>query len=338
MAVQVLLLFGGESSEHEVSLVSARNVYEALDKEKYDVRLGRIAKDGSQWLLVNSFDDTTGVELFPMLGQQKFWTENGEISVDVLFPVLHGAHGEDGDVQGLARLMHIPCVGPSLIGAAVTMDKDVAKRLIRDVQIPVVDWIAAHASQPTPTYEAVRQRLGDVVFVKPANAGSSVGVSKAKDEHSYQEAVRVAFEHDALILIEKAVDAREIELAVLGNEVPEVTIAGEIIPGEEFYSYSDKYSEISTSEARIPADLSESTVEKLKRYAKDAYIATRGQGMARVDFFVDGNENIYLNEINSIPGFTNISMYPKLWQHEGLAYSELCDRLILLALEVNDYV
>lgn len=335
MKLSVLLLFGGESSEHEVSLTSARNVYDALDKEKYDVLLGYISKDGEAWMLVGSFDALDGPGLVPLLGQKAFQVDSDRKEIDVIFPVLHGAHGEDGDIQGLARLLHVPCVGPSLIGAAITMDKDVAKRLFKESNIPVVDWIASHVSEVTPSYEKVRQQLGDVVFVKPANAGSSVGVSKAKDEASYDEAVRLAREHDALILIEKAVNGREIELAVLGNENPEVTVPGEIIPGEEFYSYDDKYSDESASEARIPAELSPETVNKLQDYAKEAYIVTRGQGMARVDFFVDENENISLNEINSIPGFTNISMYPKLWQHEGMTYAGLIDELIELARNVN---
>lgn len=334
MTTNLLLLFGGESSEHEISLISAKNVYDALDKNKYTVTLGYISKDGSTWRVARSFDDLNGPEMFPMLGQKKFWSDEGELEIDVIFPVLHGAHGEDGDVQGLARLLHIPFVGPSLIGAAITMDKDVAKRLFRDAGVPVVDWIASHVSQETPDYESVSQQLGDVVFVKPANAGSSVGVNKAKDAVSYDEAVRIAYEHDELILIEKAIHGREIELAVLGNEEPSVTIPGEIIPGEEFYSYEDKYSEGSTSESRIPAELKPETIARLQSYAKSAYLATRCQGMARVDFFVDADENIFLNEINSIPGFTNISMYPKLWQHEGIAYADLCDRLVSLALKV----
>lgn len=335
MKLSVLLLFGGESSEHEVSLVSARNVYDALDKDTYDVLLGYISKDGETWKLVESFDALDGPILVPLLGQKAFQVGNDRTEIDVIFPVLHGAHGEDGDIQGLARLLHVACVGPSLIGAAITMDKDVAKHLFKESNIPVVDWIASHVSEVTPSYDEVRQRLGDVVFVKPANAGSSVGVSKAKDETSYNEAVRIAREHDALILIEKAVNGREIELAVLGNENPEVTTPGEIIPGEEFYSYDDKYSDESTSEAKIPAELSPETIKQLQDYAKKAYIVTRGQGMARVDFFVDDSENIFLNEINSIPGFTNISMYPKLWQHDGKTYAGLIDELIALARNVN---
>lgn len=338
MAIQVLLLFGGESSEHEVSLISARNVYEALDKEKYDVRLGRIARDGREWLLVNSFDDTSGVEMFPMLGQRKFWTENGEVSVDVIFPVLHGAHGEDGDVQGLAQLLHIPCVGPSLIGAAVTMDKDVTKRLLRDSGIPVVDWVTWHISEDRPEYSDVASRLGGTVFVKPANAGSSVGVSKVRNEQEFTKALDFAAEHDDFILIEKAVNGKEMQIAVLGNEKPEHTEICEIIIGADFHDFEDKYSESSAAEFHVPARVSDKITKQIKDYAVKAYLATRCQGMARVDFFLSDSDEIFLNEINSIPGFTSVSIYPRLWREAGTDATGLVDSLVSLALEVNDYV
>lgn len=334
--LRLLLLFGGESSEHDVSLTSAKNVYGALDKTKYEVSLGYISRDGKEWQLVESFDNLDGQPLVPILGQKAFAAGGDALPVDVIFPVLHGAHGEDGDVQGLARLMHIPCVGPSLIGAAMTMDKDVTKRLLRDESIPVVPWLVWHIATPMPSYEEVIATLGDVVFVKPANAGSSVGVSKVKSVEQYEKAMHAASEHDALVMVECAVDAREIEIAVLGNTSElQVSTPGEIIPGEEFYSYDDKYSDSSGSQAQIPADLPRETREQIKKYAAAAYMATRGQGMARIDFFVDkASGEVYLNEINSIPGFTNISMYPKMMEHDGLAQTALVDRLIQLALEV----
>jgi len=333
--MNILLLFGGESSEHEVSLVSGRNVYDALDKTQYDVTLCYISRDG-KWQLVDSFDDLETLRgLTPVLGEKKFTvSDDSTVEVDVLLPVLHGLHGEDGDVQGLARLLHVPYVGPSLIGAAVTMDKDVTKRLLRDANVPVVDWIMWNVNDPAPTYGFASSQLSETLFIKPANAGSSVGVSKAVDETSFAAALELASKHDNFVLIEKAVKAREIELAVIGNEIPEVTMPGEIIPGEEFYSYEDKYAEGSSSQAVIPAPLNNELVEQLQAYAIQAYTATRGQGMARIDFFVTDKNEIFLNEINSIPGFTNISMYPKLWQHEGLTYPQLLDRLISLALEV----
>lgn len=335
MTTKVLLLFGGESSEHDVSLVSAANVYAALDKTKYDIELCYITKTGEWWYVERIDQRESDVMLTPLMGQKRFGLSDGShIAVDVMLPVLHGTHGEDGDVQAIARLIHVPCVGPSLIGAAITLDKDITKQLAQNAGVPVVEWITWHASQPTPAYESVRAVLGDVVFVKPANAGSSVGVSKVVDETSFVTALGVAREHDDFILIERAIAGREIELAVLGNENPRVTHPGEIIPGEEFYSYDDKYGEDSASQARIPAELPADMIEKLQDYAVRAYTATRGQGMARIDFFVDENQNIYLNEINSIPGFTNISMYPKLWQNEGVNYPELLDELITLARTV----
>lgn len=336
MKLTVLLLFGGESSEHEVSLTSAQNVYQALDPKKYEVKLGYITKNGQEWLLVNSFDDLSGSSMQPILGQGVFETPDGKIKIDVIFPVLHGAHGEDGDVQGLARLMHIPCVGPSVVGAAMTMDKDVTKRLLRERKIPVVEWVVWHRSVPMPPYEDIVARLGEVLFVKPNSAGSSVGVSKVRNQTEYEEALERASEYDALVMIERAVNAREIEVAVLGNDASIlVSTPGEIIPGEEFYSYDDKYDEKSTSQALIPADIPHELAEMIKHSAAMAYIVTRGQGMARVDFFVDKDTGeVYLNEINAIPGFTSISMYPKLFAHDGVSYGELVDRLIELAQDV----
>lgn len=316
-----------------MSLVSARNVFDALDKDKYQITLCYITREG-RWVLIDDMDHLdSDNELRPLLGQAALETSMGaRVSPDVVLPILHGAHGEDGDVQGLARLLHIPFVGPSLIGAAMTMDKDVTKRLLRDAGVPVVDWLTWHTSDPAPSYEQVCEQLGDAVFVKPANAGSSVGVNKALDATKFQAALQAAAEHDSMVLIERAVVAREIELAVLGNEHPEVTLPGEIVPGAEFYSYEDKYAASSAAVAHIPAELDPGTRDTLAKYALTSYRATRGHGMARIDFFVTKDNEIYLNEINSIPGFTNISMYPKLWQHEGMSYAELLDQLISLAL------
>jgi D-alanine-D-alanine ligase len=333
MRPQILLLFGGESSEHEVSIAGAHNVFAALDEHRYEVSLCYITRQG-KWLLVDSIDDlNSDRELTPVFGEQKFVSNETEITPDVLLPILHGYHGEDGDVQGLARLMHIPCVGPSLIGAAITLDKDVTKRLLRDAGIPVVDWLTWRTTDPRPMYDNVVAKLGETIFVKPANAVSSVGVSKVTNESEYTEALDLAAKHDHLVLIEKGPKVREIETAVLGNHHPEVAEPGEILPGDEFYSYEDKYDAASTAQARIPAELDSETSEAIRHYAIKAYLATRGWGMARIDFFIDESGQIYLNEINSIPGFTNISMYPKLWRHSGLSYPDLLDRLINLARE-----
>lgn len=331
--LHILLVFGGQSSEHDVSLMSARNVFSALNQQKYRVSLCYITPDG-RWKLVDQVtpvDDNTP-EITPVLGAQGFMANGEFIKIDVLFPVLHGRGGEDGTVQGLAELIGVPYVGPSLLAAAVTMDKDMTKRLVAAAGVPVVPWHTITMDQPRPDYAELAEELGAVFFVKPSRAGSSVGVSKVSSASDLSAALDEAFRHDKAVLIEQAIDAREIELAVLGGDSSaRVSGAGEIIPGEEFYSYDDKYSDASTSQAVIPAAIEATTLEKLRSYALIAHHATAGQGMARVDFFLDSDGQIFLNEINSIPGFTNISMYPKLWQEAGLTPDQLVDELVELA-------
>ena len=332
---QLLLVYGGQSSEHDVSMVSARNVYEALDTTTYQVSLAYIDKAG-RWYLVDSVDDVQGIEILPVLGEKKFRTKDGkEIVLDVMLPILHGQYGEDGTVQGMARLLHVPCVGPSTIGAAMTMDKDITKRLLRDGGVPVVDWLVWHTHDDPLSYrQAIRRLSSDVLFIKPANAGSSVGVSKVSDASEFTAALKLAAEHDSIVLIEPAVAAREIEVAVLGTERPVASTPGEIIPGADFYSYDDKYATNSQATAQIPALLDGTLAKQIQAYALQAYRLTRGQGMARVDFFVAPDNTVYLNEINAIPGFTNISMYPKLWEYDGVACSDLIDKLISDAVAV----
>jgi D-alanine-D-alanine ligase len=334
--IHVLVIFGGESSEHEVSIASARNVYDALDTKKYHIHLVHITSDG-EWQLVPAVDQLNGVRMLPVMGKKKFLTSEGdEVQVDVLLPILHGRNGEDGTVQGMAKLLHVPCAGPGLIGAAMTMDKDVTNRLMRDGGVPVVDWMLWRTFEEAPAYDEVVKRFGrQAIFVKPANAGSSVGVSKAKNREEFEQALLVAAKHDNLVLIEPAMNIREIELAVLGTYKPQVSTPGEIIAGAEFYSYDDKYAADSKSTAQIPAQLDDLMIHQLQKYALEAYRLTRGQGMARVDFFVANDGQIYLNEINAIPGFTNISMYPKLWQYDGMNCSDLLDTLLLDALATS---
>lgn len=335
--LKVLLLFGGESSEHEVSLSSAHNVFAALDDEKFTVYLCYIDKHGKWWLSDTVDDDTQGKpQLLPELGAGQFTTipYASIISPDVILPILHGKNGEDGTVQGLAALMHIPIAGPSLMGAAITMDKEVTKRLLRAAEVPVVDWELYRTYEEKPNFNDVRTRLGSPVFVKPSNAGSSVGVNKADNETSFDNALQEAAKHDVKVLVERAVIGREIEVAVLGNEQPEASAAGEIRPNDEFYSYQAKYSAASAAEVVIPAEgIDEELQNRIRQMAIEAYRATECRGMARVDFFLTEGGDLYVNEINSIPGFTNISMYPKLWRHEGLGYPLLIERLIYLAVE-----
>lgn len=333
--LRVLLIFGGESSEHEVSINSATNVLAALDAARYDINLCYIDRAG-QWRLVETIEarNQPSPHLTPQLGQRSLLIDGVDpLPIDLIIPVLHGKNGEDGSVQGLAQLLHIPYVGPSLLSAAVTMDKDMTKRLALGAHVPVVPWRTLANDAPRPTFAEIADELGTPVFIKPSRAGSSVGVNKVHSAEAFTTALDEAFRHDNTVLIEQAITAREIELAVLGRGTSaRVSMPGEILPGEEFYSYDDKYSASSTSRVVIPADVDESVATKLQRLALAAYQATGGRGMARVDFFLDPTGQIFLNEINSIPGFTNISMYPKLWEASGLSPQALVDELIKEAL------
>ena len=333
--LRVLLIFGGESSEHEVSINSATNVLAALDAARYDINLCYIDRAG-QWRLVETIEarNQPSPHLTPQLGQRLLLIDGVDpLPIDVIIPVLHGKNGEDGSVQGLAQLLHIPYVGPSLLSAAVTMDKDMTKRLALGAHVPVVPWRTLVSDAPRPTFAEIADELGTPVFIKPSRTGSSVGVSKVHSAEAFTTALDEAFRHDNTVLIEQAITAREIELAVLGRGTSaRVSMPGEILPGEEFYSYDDKYSASSTSRVVIPAEVDESMATELQRLALAAYQATGGRGMARVDFFLDPTGQIFLNEINSIPGFTNISMYPKLWEASGLSPQALVDELIKEAL------
>ncbi len=332
---RVLLVYGGKSSEHDVSLMSARNVYAALDENKYDVTLCLIDREG-RWWLQDIVDDTHSgqPQILPVLGQKQFVTlpDHHIIKPDVVLPVLHGQNGEDGTVQGLCQLLGLSYVGPSLLGAAVTMDKDMTKRLLEHADIPVVPWRTWRIKDYKPTFDMISDELGTTdMFVKPASAGSSVGVSHITSADSWEKVLDMASQHSEVVLIEKTIQGREIELAVIGGDEIRVSGAGEIKSGEDFYDYDDKYSAASTAKVQIPADISEKMLGQLQAYAKKTFEITECQGMARIDFLVE-DETIYLNEINSIPGFTNISMYPKLWQHEGVRFPQLVDQLIELSL------
>jgi D-alanine-D-alanine ligase len=261
--------------------------------------------------------------------------------VDVVFPVVHGTFCEDGTLQGLLDLAGVPYVGAGVAGSAIGMDKDIAKRLLRDAGIPVTPWITVHKAEWDIKGNDIRDKaiklMGLPLFVKPANAGSSVGVKKAPDAGSLEEAADYAFRFDTKILIEQAVDCREIECAVLGDHEPEASVPGEVIPGHEFYSYEAKYIDPNGAALKIPAQIDSALAEKIRRTAIDGYRALCCGGMARVDFFLEKNTgNIYLNEINTLPGFTTISMYPKLWEASGIPYADLLDRLIDLAFKRAD--
>lgn len=331
------MLFGGESSEHEVSINSARNVYAALDNQKYDVQLCYISREG-RWQLVDDIEQLEGDHpvLTPVLGIGRFESEGEHVAVDVLLPILHGSNGEDGSVQGLAQLLHIPMVGCDVLGSAICMDKDVAKRLLLQSDIAVADGLVYRAHEQLPAFADVLEKLGMPVFVKPADQGSSVGVAKVTNESEFKAAIANALRYTRKVLIEKAVVGREIECSVLGNDHPEVSPAGEIKPGESFYTYDDKYAEDSHAQVIVPADLPDDVAQKVRETASKVYRALECRGLARVDFFVTDDGHHYVNEVNTLPGFTNISMYPKLWDATGLDYPALIDKLIGLALESND--
>lgn len=311
--IKVGILFGGRSVEHEISILSAKNVAQAMDPKKYQVVFIKIDKQGV------CFSKTA---IFKSIQ-----------SVDVIFPILHGTFGEDGTVQGLLKLANIPFVGSSVLGSAVCMDKDVMKRLLRDAAIPISDFIAVHVSQKDSlVFEDIQTKLGLPFFVKPANSGSSVGIHKVKDKKDFDRAIQDAFQYDSKILIEEFISGREIECAVLGNDAPIASAPGEIIPKHEFYSYEAKYLDEEGAILKAPAELPEDTVKKIQELAIQAYKALGCEGMARVDFFLR-DEEVLVNELNTIPGFTKISMYPRMWEVSGISYSQLIDKLIQLALD-----
>lgn len=351
---RVGILFGGKSAEHEVSLQSAKNVIEAINKEKYEVVPIGIDKTGKWHLtegteyLLNATDpkqialSESTIDLVVAPGQ-----ELGKLipatpgrnldQFDVIFPVLHGTFGEDGTVQGLLKLLDIPFVGAGVLGSAVGMDKDVMKRLLRDAGLPIAKFLTVtQATHSDIEFETVQSQLGLPLFVKPANTGSSVGVSKVKDKAEFTESIAHALQYDRKVIIEQAIPGREIECSVLGNDQPVASMPGEIIVNADFYSYEAKYLDENGTTLKIPAELETEVVQKIQELAVKAFKVLECEGLARVDFFLTQAGEIYVNEINTLPGFTKISMYPKLWEVSGLSYTELIDRLIQLAIERHD--
>lgn len=337
--LNVGILYGGQSTEHEVSMRSAESVLEALDKDKYNVKLVHISKKG-EWLLshqsdeiksLEKSDEATGLSVIP--SKQLSSDKGGEI-FDVILPILHGTAGEDGSVQGLLEMADIPYVGCNVRSSAVCMDKDMTKKLLKLEGINVADWVLfRHNEKDAVDYGEVKEKLGLPMFVKPVNQGSSVGVSKVTDEKSFYTAVELAFEFDTKVMIESAVEGREIEVSVLGNTNPIASVPGEIISNTEFYSYESKYIDESGAALEIPAKLDEETENQIRKTALDAFKILDCEGMARVDMFFTENGEVIVNEINTLPGFTSISMYPKLLEVSGVEYPELLDRLIELSLE-----
>jgi D-alanine-D-alanine ligase len=349
--LRIGVLFGGRSGEHEVSLASAASVIRGLDPNKYEAIPIGITKEG-HWLIgagaqkmlpevlrggqrVMMTADPTDASLVPLDGSGR----SGGVGqrLDVVFPVMHGTFGEDGTIQGLLDLAGLPFVGAGVLGSAIGMDKDVAKRLLQVAKIPVVPWITVHRHEwergPKEIQKAIEKKFKYPVFVKPATLGSSVGMTKVHSRAELAQALNLASEFALKILVEKAMVAREIEVSVLGNSDPKASIPGEIVPHREFYDYAAKYLEEGT-QLLIPAKLKPAQVKKVQALAVAAFRALELSGMARVDFFLEKRGgHLFLNEVNTIPGFTSISMYPKLWEASGIPFRQLIDRLIELALE-----
>lgn len=333
------ILYGGQSTEHEVSMRSAESVLGALDRDKYNIHLIHISKQG-EWLLADQSeriealtDGYNGVRL-SIVPSQQFISEKGTHHFDAVLPILHGTAGEDGIVQGVLEMIGVPYAGCNVRSSAVCMDKDMTKRLLKLEGTDVADWVVfRHEEKDAVDYAAVEAELGLPMFIKPVNQGSSVGVSKVTDERSFHEALALAFEFDTKVMVESAVQGREIEVSVLGNADLTVSVPGEIVANTEFYSYESKYIDESGAALEIPAKLEQPIAEKIRQTARTVYRTLDCEGMARVDVFLTGDGRVIVNEVNTLPGFTSISMYPKLLEASGISYSELLDRLVTLSIE-----
>jgi len=337
--IAVALVFGGRSAEHEVSLVSAGAIHQNLPRGRFDVRCLYITREGLWKAVEAPSTDIGALEKGPTFSFLPW--EGGPrpegLQADIYFPVLHGPFGEDGTIQGLLEMAGVPYVGAGVTGSALGMDKALAKSVLRDQGLPVVPFLAVRetewAKDPAAIARRVRRNLPLPVFVKPSNLGSSVGITKVTAAAGLAGALASAFRYDATALVEKGITGRELELSVLGNEEPEASLPGEVIPFREFYDYSDKYIDGKTRFA-IPASLPPRTIAKVRALGLAAYKALAASGLARVDFFLEkGTNRLYVNEINTIPGFTEISMYPKLWAASGLPFPRLLERLIDLGFE-----
>jgi len=339
---KIAILFGGQSTEHEVSRASGASVLRNIDQTKYDIYPIGITKDG---LWFEYTGDVDNIEDGKWETDEYFKIADGQNllfnkEIDVVFPVLHGLFGEDGTIQGMCKLSNIPCVGPGVMASAICMDKIYTKYLLEKFNVKQADYVVINAHDYVVNKDLliqnIEEKLGYCVFIKPSNGGSSVGISKAHNRSELIIGVEEALKYDRKILVERALNAREIEVAVLGNDSPEASVPGEVIPAKEFYDYEAKYKS-EESKLLIPAALSDEKLRVVKEEAIRIYQILDCAGMARVDFLVDKEtEDVYLNEVNTIPGFTKISMYPKMWQATGKTYVKLIDELIQLAIDRNN--
>lgn len=315
MKTRVAVVYGGRSGEHEISLLSAESVIAAMNPDRYEITRYLIDKEG-HW---------SPRIILPEPGANP--------DIDVVFPALHGTFGEDGSMQGLFELADLPYVGANVLGSAVSMDKDVMKRVCRDQGLPVIDWLVLDRDGQT---DVIAKELPFPIFVKPANLGSSVGISKAHNLEELRAALRTAAEFDRKIVVERGIEGREFECGVLGNEHPAASMPCEILPSREFYDYEDKY-ELNLARTELPANLTPAEIAEMRRLAVECFKAVGCEGMGRVDFLrEEATAKLYINEINTIPGFTAISMYPKMWEYTGIPCSQLIDRLIELAMERHE--
>lgn len=340
--LSIMLIFGGQSVEHEVSICSARSIFENLI-ERYVVLPVYVTKVG-KWLYYpdnfptfsNDTEDGELDEITPVFGQPGHFISlsSGRVfSPDVVFPIIHGTYGEDGSVQGLLEMMHLPYVGSGVLGSALSMDKEIMKRLLSVEGIPIGEYFVARRGEKID-FEAVVELLGLPFFVKPASLGSSVGITKVHSADEFPQALNDAFQSDHKILFEKAIVGREIECSILeGKNGIQASLPGEIIPSHEFYSYEAKYLDPESAKLQVPAELSEKTIEKIQELSVKIFQTLECSGLARVDFFVTESLDIFVNEINTLPGFTSISMYPKLWEVTGINTGDLLDSLIETALQ-----
>jgi D-alanine-D-alanine ligase len=313
MKIRVAVIYGGRTGEHEVSVRSAKAILAGLDPEKYE-KIEYFIDQQGKW---------SPGPILPEPGAHP--------GIDVVFPVLHGTFGEDGTMQGLLELADLPYVGAGVMASAVSMDKEMMKRVCRERMLPIVEYVTV--TRDCPNIVDACRRLPFPMFVKPANLGSSVGISKAHDAAELAAAFTLAAQFDRKVIVERAIDGRELECSVLGNQEPMASLPCEILPSREFYDYEDKYL-LDLAQTQVPADLPAERTAELQRLAVECYRAVECEGMARVDFFLERETNrLYINEINTIPGFTSISMYPKMWEHSGIGFGELLDRLIALALD-----
>lgn len=346
----LVILFGGQSVEHEVSLISAKNIMLNIDQKKYRIFPVGITKEGEFLLFKtnNCFLNDLYLEkiclnisnsepvVFLPGNNSELLNLNNKIryKIDLAFPVLHGQIGEDGTVQGVLKLANIPFVGSDLLGSAVGMDKDITKRLLREARIPTANFFTfCMYEKKEISFEKISKTLRLPLFVKPANTGSSVGINKVYNKEELTQAIEEAFKYDKKIIIEEGIDGRELECSVLGNESPLVSLPGEIVPHDTFYSYEAKYLKKNGADLIVPVNLPAEITKKVQDISKKTFKILNCEGMARVDGFLTPDNNYFINEVNTIPGFTDISMYPKLWEATGISYGDLIEKLLQLALQ-----